>query len=163
MVFAGPIPIADLGIMAVVADQSGATFGLWQPGTFPGFPLSGDVGTPLWFELYTKDYDGSKRFFTEVFSWTFDTVSDTPEFAYSTVSFNGEPKVGIMDFSAPVHDAMAGYWNAYVRVGDCDEAARAVEHAGGTVLMSPTDSPFGRMASVRDRDGSVFSLMQALG
>ena len=27
--------------------------------------------------------------------------------------------------------------------------------------MSPTDTPYGRMAAAKDRDGAVFSLMQS--
>jgi len=32
---------------------------------------------------------------------------------------------------------------------------------GGELIMAPTDTPKGRMAAVKDPDGSVFSLMQA--
>jgi predicted enzyme related to lactoylglutathione lyase len=67
-----------------------------------------------------------------------------------------------MDFSADMHASMPAYWNNYIRVANCDEAAAAVETSGGELLMSPMDSPHGRMAAVRDPDGAVFSLMQSL-
>jgi predicted enzyme related to lactoylglutathione lyase len=162
MVIAGPIPIADLGTMAVIADPSGCPFGLWSPDTFTGFALDGQVGSPIWFELYAKDYAGSQQFLSDVFGWTFDVVSDTDQFRYAMVSFDGEPKLGIMDFSADMHASMPAYWNNYIRVANCDEAAAAVETNGGELLMSPMDSPHGRMAAVRDPDGAVFSLMQSL-
>jgi len=162
MVIAGPIPIADLGTMAVIADPSGCPFGLWAPDTFTGFALDGQVGSAIWFELYAKDYAGSQKFLSDVFGWTFDVVSDTDQFRYATVSFDGEPKLGIMDFSADMHASMPAYWNNYIRVANCDDAAAAVEASGGELLMSPMDSPHGRMAAVRDPDGAVFSLMQSL-
>ena len=65
-----------------------------------------------------------------------------------------------MDFSSPMHDAMPAYWNSYFRVTDCDAATVAAEAQGGSLLMAPHDTPFGRMASVRDPDGAVFSLVQ---
>ncbi len=161
-VIAGPIPIADLGTMAVITDPGGCPFGLWAPETFSGFSLEGEVGAPIWFELYTKDYSGSQAFLSEVFGWTFDVVNDSDQFRYATVSFDGEPKVGIMDFSADIHAAMPAYWNNYIRVANCDEAAMAVTANGGELLMNPSDSPHGRMAAVRDPNGAVFALMQAL-
>ena len=158
----GNLTIADLGTMAVTTDPSGCPFGLWEPETFSGFSLDGEVGAPIWFELYAKDYSGSQAFLSEVFGWTFDVVSDTDQFRYATVSVDGEPKIGIMDFSADIHAAMPAYWNNYIRVANCDEAAAAVASSGGTLLMSPSDSPHGRMAAVRDPNGAEFSLMQAL-
>ena len=159
-VVAGPLPIAELGSMAIILDQAGCPFGLWAPEAFAGFPLDGRVGSPVWFELYTKDYAGSQQFLSSVFGWTFDTMSDTDQFRYATVSVDGVQVFGIMDFSSPMHDAMPAYWNSYFRVTDCDAATVAAEAQGGSLLMAPHDTPFGRMASVRDPDGAVFSLVQ---
>ena len=159
-VFAGPIPIADLGSMAIVADPSGCPFGLWAPETFTGFPLDGRSGSPVWFELYTKDYEGSKAFFAKALGWNFDIMSNTDEFKYATVSIDGDQVVGIMDFSAEMHASMPGYWNSYFHVADCDEAAAAALKEGGNLLMSPTDTPFGRMASIKDRNGAIFSVVK---
>lgn len=159
-VVAGPLPIADLGSMAVILDQAGCPLGLWSPDTFSGFPLDGRVGAPVWFELYTKDYRGSISFLSAVFGWQFDAMSDTDDFRYSTVSLEGEQILGIMDFSADMHAAMPAYWNNYFRVENCDAAAEAATTNGGSLLMSPTDTPFGRMSSIRDRDGAIFSVIQ---
>ncbi len=38
-VIAEPMDVMDLGRMAVFADPTGAVFGIWQPGTFPGAEL----------------------------------------------------------------------------------------------------------------------------
>ncbi len=160
-VAAGPIPIADMGTMAVILDPAGAVFGLWAPGTFSGFPLEGRTGAPVWCELYSKNYAGAQAFYSSVFGWTFDVMSDTDQFRYSTVSVAGERVLGLMDFSAEMHSAMPSYWNIYVSVANCDEAAAAAVAHGGELIMAPTDTPKGRMAAVRDPDGSVFSLMQA--
>jgi predicted enzyme related to lactoylglutathione lyase len=86
-------------------------------------------------------------------------MSDTPEFKYATVTVDGDQVLGIMDFSAEMRSSMPAYWNNYFKVADCDEAARRVIEQGGDVIMEPTDTPYGRMAAARDRNGAVFSLM----
>ena len=45
----GPLPVADLGRQAVLADPTGARVGAWQPGTFPGFTVLDEPGAPSWF------------------------------------------------------------------------------------------------------------------
>jgi predicted enzyme related to lactoylglutathione lyase len=160
MVFVDATAVGDLGTMAVVADGCGCATGLWSIGTFAGFPRDGRLGAPAWFELYTKDDAGSKEFFSTLFGWTYALMSDTDEFRYATVSVGGDQVLGIMDFSAPMHDAMPGYWNLYITVANVDAAAAAATALGGRVLMAPSDTPYGRMASVADPNGAVFSLMQ---
>jgi hypothetical protein len=40
----------------VLIDPTGAPLGAWEPGTFPGFTVLGEHGSPSWFELLTRDY-----------------------------------------------------------------------------------------------------------
>lgn len=42
---------------------------------------------------------------------------------------------------------------------DTDAAVATVTAAGGAVQRAPWDTPYGRMAVVRDDQGAVFSLM----
>src|SRR5690242_9963720 len=43
----GPaMPVADLGIQAVLIDPTGARLGTWQPGTFVGFTVLNEHGAP---------------------------------------------------------------------------------------------------------------------
>ena len=51
--------VGDLGTMALAGDPGGAAAGFWQPGTFAGFGVLGEPGTPAWFELLTRDYQGA--------------------------------------------------------------------------------------------------------
>jgi hypothetical protein len=44
-------------------------------------------------------------------------------------------------------------------VASTDEAVRAVEAGGGTVLMAAQDTEFGRFAVVADPWGAAFSVM----
>jgi predicted enzyme related to lactoylglutathione lyase len=54
-------------------------------------------------------------------------------------------------------------WVGVIAVPDCDEGARRVEEAGGTVLKAPDDIPtVGRFAVVADPGGAVYELLTPL-
>ena len=44
--------IADLGVEAILTDDTGARIGVWQAKSFPGISAFGPVGTPPYFELH---------------------------------------------------------------------------------------------------------------
>ena len=85
---------ADLGSMAVITDAGGAAIGMWQPGTHKGIGLFGEPGAPAWFELHTRDYAASVQFYTDVFGWDAKTMSDTPEFRYTTLGEGDDARPG---------------------------------------------------------------------
>src|ERR1017187_2294580 len=57
------VPVADLGSQSVLIDPTGAAVGAWQPGTFPGFTVLGEHGSPSWFELHTRDFATAVAFY----------------------------------------------------------------------------------------------------
>jgi predicted enzyme related to lactoylglutathione lyase len=52
-----PMPVADLGSFAELADPAGAAVGAWQTDTFPGFLTRAEENAPAWFETLTTRYD----------------------------------------------------------------------------------------------------------
>src|SRR5215211_216011 len=92
-----PMPVMELGSMAVLSDPGQAVVGAWQPGLHKGFGVFGEHGTASWFELHTRDYDASVPFYEDVFKWDVHTMSDTPEFRYSTLGEGDAALAGIMD------------------------------------------------------------------
>jgi uncharacterized protein len=153
-----PSAVADLGVQAVLVDPTGAGFGIWQPGTFPGFTVLDEPGTPSWFELFTTDYAGALRFYRSVFGLAADTLSDTDDFRYSTLRHpDGEEQLGgIMD----ARGADGSYWTLYWETGDIDAAVATLLSLGGAVVQEATDTPYGRMATVTDPAGAAFKLRQ---
>ena len=95
-------PVADLGVQAVLLDSGGATLGMWQALSFPGFTVLEEHGAPSWFELHTRNHGRAVDFYRNVFRWNTATMSDTDEFRYTTSSdANGEDLLaGIMDASS---------------------------------------------------------------
>jgi predicted enzyme related to lactoylglutathione lyase len=157
-VVAGPMAVADLGEMAVLVDPAGAAVGAWQPGTFPGFLTRAEDGAPAWFETLSKDYATSVRFYTDVFGWDTHTMSDSPEFRYSTLGKDEDARAGVMDATGLLGD-QPSRWQCYLQVPDTDATVEKALAAGGSLVQSAEDTPYGRLAVLRDPAGVQFSLM----
>lgn len=159
--YMGPEPVADLGIQLQMADPSGATVGMWQEGTFPGFIVLDEPGTPSWCELHTRDFQGALAFYREVFGWETEMVGDTDEFRYAVVlaeAGSEEQVAGIMDAGAWLPEGVDAVWSIYFGVEDAQAAADRVVELGGSVVDPPVETPYGVLATVADPAGAVFKL-----
>jgi predicted enzyme related to lactoylglutathione lyase len=152
--------VADLGTMAVVTDAGGAAIGLWQPGTHKGIGLIAEPGAPAWFELHTRDYDASVQFYKDVFGWDAQTMSDTPEFRYTTLGEGEGALAGIMDSTGFLPEGVPAHWGIYLRVQDADAAVKTTVDLGGALIMPAEDTPYGRVAMVSDTTGAHFRIVQ---
>ena len=150
------LPIADLGVQAVLTDPAGARFGLWQAGTFPGFTVLNEPGAPSWFELHTPRYDDVLEFYGSVLGWETDVVMDGPEMRYRIVSAADRDGhvAGVLDTSG----AGTSRWHVYWEVADVDATARAATSLGAALERQPEDTPYGRLASLVDPAGAPFRL-----
>jgi hypothetical protein len=153
-------PVADLGVQAVFVDSTGATVGAWQPETFPGFTVLGEHGTPSWFELQTRDHARAVAFYRSVFGWDTRAVGDSEEFRYTTMRDpeDGEERAGIMDAATFLPEGVASNWAIYWAVNDIETTVADARALGGSVVMDPTDTPYGRLAAVMDPAGGQFKL-----
>ena len=154
------MPIADLGTQAVLIDTTGAHLGAWQPGTFPGFTVLSEHGTPSWFELHTRDHATAVAFYHSVFHWDTNTVGDSDQFRYTTMRNPGAEGelAGIMDASAFLADGVPAHWSIYWEVDDPEATVAKVKALGGSVVMDVDDTPYGRLATVMDPAGAQFKL-----
>lgn len=153
-----PMQIADLGTMAMLLDPTGAAVGAWQPDTFAGTGVRAEVGGPGWFETLSTDYRRSVDFYRDVFGWEVSTMSDTPEFRYSTLGAGEQARAGIMDATGLLGDAPSR-WQFYLMVADTDATVEQATGLGGTVLAPAEDTPYGRAAQLADPAGVPFSVM----
>ena len=151
--------VGDLGTMAVVTDAGQAAIGIWQPRVHKGFGILGEPGTPAWFELHTRDYDASLRFYREVFKWDTHVVSDTPDFRYTTLGEGDGQLAGIMDASAFLPDGVPAHWSIYFGVDDADAALAKILDLGGAIVRPAEDTPYGRLAQAADPTGALFKLV----
>jgi predicted enzyme related to lactoylglutathione lyase len=162
-VIAPVMAVADLGSQAVLIDPTGAGFGAWQPGTFPGFTVFGEHGAPSWFELHTRDYARAVDFYRSAFGWETATLSDNDEFRYTTLrdqTGDGE-LAGIMDAAGFLPEGVTPHWAIYWEVDDVDAAVAKVKALGGSVVIEARETPYGRLAGVADPTGAQFKLRRA--
>jgi hypothetical protein len=155
-----PMPVADLGVMAMVTDAGGAAIGLWQPGAHKGFGVYGEPNTPSWFELHTRAYAKSVDFYHTVFGWNLTVAGDTDEFRYSVLEEGGEQLAGIMDASGFLPAEVPPHWAVYFGVDDADATLDKVVKLGGEVAQPAEDTPYGRLAAATDATGAGFRLLQ---
>lgn len=154
-----PAEVGELGVMAFVADPGGAPVGVWQPALHRGIGVLGEAGTPSWFELHTRHYDGSLAFLRDVFGWDTRALSDTPEFRYAVLDVDGEPHAGVLDAGALLPEGAPAGWSVYFGVDDTDAALARVVDLGGAVVLPAEDTPYGRLATATDPTGATFRLV----
>ena len=152
--------IGELGAMAVLSDPGGASIGLWAPQDFAGFRAINELNAPRWFELHTRRYEESLSFYRQVFDWELRASNDEPGDRYSTAYDGESPFAGLMDAKGHFRATDPSEWTIYFGVANVDESLDVVIAHGGRVLRSAQDSPYGRVATVRDPSGTSFHLVQ---
>ncbi|HEX8767855.1 MAG TPA: VOC family protein, partial [Jatrophihabitans sp.] len=154
-----PLDVMDLGRLALCADPSGATFGLWQPGRHLGVGVVNEPASLIWTEQMSRSSEPNLAFYSAVFGWEFHDMSGDG-FRYATFVSDGRDIGGVGEYAADGLELPAQWW-VYLAVDDTDEAVDQLVRLGGSVLRPPADSPYGRMATVADNQGATFSLMAA--
>ena len=157
-VVAGPMQVGTLGHMAFVVDPAGASVGAWQPLDHQGFAARGEVGAPTWFETLSADYEKSCAFYRDAFDWQLATMSDSPEFRYTTLGEGEDAMAGIMDATGLLQGSPS-IWQFYVQVADTDAVVEQTLAAGGRQVRPAADSPYGRLALLEDPAGVRFAVM----
>ncbi|MEU9136012.1 VOC family protein [Streptomyces sp. NPDC048404] len=137
----------ELGTAALATDAEGAVFGLWQPGTHPGFARRHDRGTFCWAELYARDTATVDRFYGTLFHDALFGPDATPD-------FGRVPVTGVFPAEMPPH------FLVHFGVEDCEEALGTVNRLGGRVQVTPFDTSYGRVAVVTDNQGASFAVLE---
>jgi hypothetical protein len=139
----------------------GARIGIWQPGTFPGFgPVgTGKLGTPAWFELHARDYEGAVSFYESAIGWVPKVMSDAG-FRLTAIEDPGrQPVAGIMDASGYLSANETPRWDVYISVESTDKTLETAASLGGAVFSEAMDSPFGRLGGLTDPMGARFKVV----
>ncbi|MFH8775118.1 MULTISPECIES: VOC family protein [unclassified Streptomyces] len=155
----GPLDAAEAGRMAIAADPTGAVFGIWQAAAHFGTSLSGVPGTPAWNELLTFETESVSKFYEVVFGYEEEPVLSAG-FDYMTLHIGGRPVAGIHGVGHALPRDRGPHWLTYFEVADADATLRQVAELGGRVLGPAHDSEHGRVATVADPEGAVFSVVQ---
>jgi predicted enzyme related to lactoylglutathione lyase len=156
-VLAPPFDVFDGGRMAVFADPNGAAFNVWQPKASIGAYRVNEHGTLCWNELNTWKLEAAKKFYSEVFGWTYEG-DDT----YAQPLVDGKAVGGMMPLSTDRMPAETPeHWLVYFAVDDVNKSAAEIKNLGGTTMMEPFDAGgVGKMVVAADPQGAVFAVIQ---
>ncbi len=120
-------------------------------------------GTFCWIELGTSDNEAAKKFYTELFGWTFADNPMGPDMVYTMLKKDGQDVGGLYKLMPEMTaQGIPPHWLSYVSVTSADESAAKAKEAGATLMKEPFDVvTYGRMAVIQDPTGAVFALWQA--
>lgn len=155
----GPLDAADAGRLAIAVDPSGAVFGVWQAGAHVGAGTSGEPGTVVWNELQTHEASGVGKFYEALFGYEARAVASA-DLDYLTLHLEGRPVAALHGVGQALPHDRGAHWMTYFEVADTDAATRQVVELGGHVLRQPREGMHGRLATVADPEGAVFTLVR---
>ncbi len=164
-VFFGPVDLPnESGRVAMLRDPEGAFIGIIQQNRHPGAQIVNEPGAWTWNNLLTRDLEGAKRFYGDVFGWTaIHNEEAPPGILMWQVEDQRWPEGmgGMMQISEDLPAEMPPHWQVYFIVENADQAIEKAESAGAQLGFGPIDVPVGRMATLVDPQGAAVSIIES--
>ncbi|MEU6088974.1 VOC family protein [Streptomyces sp. NPDC047085] len=111
-------------------------------------------GVPCWVDAQLSDVEAGKRFYGELFGWTFEALFGSTVLA----RLGGEP---VATLAQKADGRLPTVWTVYFATPDAEALTRRITAAGGQVVMAPTPvEDLGTAALAADPGGAVFGLWQ---
>lgn len=118
----------------------------------PGAPCMLDLGAP--------DVRAAAAFYGTVLGWDYEPMEDAEAEGMEGGMFRKDGKI-VAGLGKLTEEGARSAWMIYYSVTDADATTQAVERAGGTVRVPPTDlEQWGRMAQYSDPLGGQFAVWQ---
>ena len=118
------------------------------------------MNKPGWLDLSSKDSAASREFYSQLFGWTAEVVSDPAAGGYGMFRVDGKEVGGVGPTQS---EQQPTGWTMHILVEDADDAVRRAREAGATVLAEPSDvMGEGRMAMLADPSAAVFGVWQPM-
>lgn len=150
-----PMDVLDSGRLATIQDPTGANVAFWQPKKHIGAGIVNTVGAMSWNELYTKDLEKAKKFYTDLLGWTYEMDEKT---GYVTIRNKGRRNGGMMAIDDTWGDFPPN-WTVYYTVKNLDKSVAKVKKLGGKVYMEKPIS-IGKISMIADPAGASMMLIE---
>ncbi|MCX5235027.1 VOC family protein [Streptomyces prunicolor] len=112
-------------------------------------------GVPCWVDAQLPDLAAGRRFYGELFGWTFEEAYGGSVWARK----DGEAVAGL---AHKADGRMPTVWTVYFATPDVVRLSGRIREAGGQVVMAPVAlGELGTAALAADPEGAVFGLWQA--
>jgi hypothetical protein len=127
-------------------------------------PLTTISGSPrlpgkfVWADLVTDDVQAARKFYAQLFGWTFWDMGN-----YAIAANQERPLCGMFQRPRPKDKPQAKpRWFGYISVASVKRAERAVTKAGGKTLAEPKKFPKrGEQAIFVDGEGAMFGVVKS--
>ncbi len=126
-------------------------------------PLSNVSGSPrlpgkfVWADLVTDDVPAARKFYSQLFGWTFRAVGD-----YVVVCNDDRPLGGMFQRPRPNDQSARPRWFGYISVSNVKRAKKTVIESGGKVFQEPQQLPDrGEQAVFADAEGAMFGVVKS--
>ncbi|MEV6431744.1 VOC family protein [Nocardia sp. NPDC051463] len=150
-----PMDVMEQGRMAIAVDPAGGQFGLWEARAHIGAQVVNEPGAMVWNELVTAKADTARDFYTAVFDFTLEPMEG---FDYTVLHRPDQRPIGGIQGEPSATESV---WLTYFDVADADATVQHATAAGATMTLEPQDTPFGRMAGLRDPFGAEFRIIKS--
>ncbi|WP_370943409.1 VOC family protein [Amycolatopsis sp. cg5] len=157
----GPIAIPHRGSILHAIDASGAPVVFWEPDESWEFG-TGVANTFSGADLNVHDGEAADHFYCRLFNYQSHQIGDAETVDYAEWCIEHEPVLYRYVMGREYLPTTPPHWMVYIKVdpakGTDAVAGQALLH-GGTVVIEPYDTPFGRVAILADPDGAVFAII----
>ena len=119
------------------------------------------VGKVVWNDLVTQDLDVARRFYGELFGWTFEQSTAPGGEPYLLARSGGVFVAGMVAITSPSKNVVLSRWLPYVSVNDVDASVAKATAGGATVLVGARDVSLGRVAVIEDKESAVLGLARS--
>jgi uncharacterized protein len=150
-----PVPASGYGRCALVADPSGAPFGVWQRGGLAGAQLASEPGTICFSDLATPDLSTAAAFYGKVFGWAAQPGELAPGWAYHDWLMGDRVVGGLVEV-----EGEPAQWRTTIEVADLDTVRDRCLDRHGSVVQEPTPVTVGRYARLADPYGATFGVIE---
>lgn len=118
-------------------------------------------GKHVWMDLATPNVNGQKKFYGDVFGWTFRSPGNTPD--NYTVIYNGSRAIGgLFEYVPPGGEQDGAVWINLFAVADARKAAEQITELGGSLVAAPVSIPKrGKHALLMDPDEAIFGVLES--
>jgi predicted enzyme related to lactoylglutathione lyase len=117
------------------------------------------VGKPIFVQLVTPDLDTAKRFYGDLFGWSFRPAQAGATDAVMAYA-DDQPIAGLIHREFPAGTQRQPAWLTFLSVRDVDATNTLAMQGGARVLVSPRNIPgLGREAIYADPQGAVFATL----
>lgn len=114
-------------------------------------------GSPSWLDLGAPDIDAAAAFYGGVFGWEYSPAGPEAQ-GYGAFQLDGKSVAAVGPLT---EEGAMSAWMIYFTTSDAQATARAVQAAGGTVRVPPTDiGDEGFFAQFSDPDGGQFAVFE---